>query len=255
MPHQRSETVVSIQLPASLSSHNPMDFSSQPTLQPVLQVPCTRYVATRIQCVSNNKLRLEGARQEPRLSNLLGHISIYENVREWRRAQALQELNRLKMRPVTKQLHKLEAVAEVQECQHVSWEEIPHQQRPRRQRVTKSFEDFQTAIKVQMATMERIKAAAEDLRRMTSDDDAIEADVEESHAGVEEYESTSDTDSDYDSHDGDADWQDEEDGADSEDSMTDPESVNSQCCSPVEEDTEERSDYFGQPATAISVHF
>ena len=121
--------------------------------------------------------------------------------------------------------------------------------------VTKSFEDFQTAIKVQMATMERIKAAAEDLRRMTSDEDAIEYDIEESHAGVEEYESTSDTDSDYHSHDGDADWQDEEDGADSEDSMTDPESVNSQCCSPVEEDTEEWSEYFGQPATAISVHF
>lgn len=249
--------MVSIQLPASLSSHTPMNFSSQPTLQSILQVPSTKYIATRIGCVSDYKLRLESARQEPRLSNLLGHISIYENVREWRRAQALQELDRLRMRPLTKHQPKLEVVAEAQECQHVSWEDIPRRQRPDRQHQTDSFEAFQAAIKVQVATMERIKAAAEELRRMTSDEDVIEDDEEESHAGAEEYESTSDTDSDYDSQDGDANGQDGDDGADSEDSMTDPESVNSQCCSPAEEDTKQRSDYFGQPPPfqAGSVHF
>ena len=161
------------------------------------------------------------------------------------------------MRPITKQQPELAVVPEVSECQHVSWEDVARPQRLERQCQTKSFEDFQTAIKVQMTTMERIKAAAEDLRRMTSDEDVIEDDLEESHAGVEEYESTSDTDSDYDSHDGDADWQDEDDGADSEGSMTDPESINSQCCSPVEEDTKERLGYFGQPAPSMagSVHF
>lgn len=100
--------------------------------------------------------------------------------------------------------------------------------------------------------MERIKAAADDLRRMTSDDDNEPG---SSDIDVEEYESSSETDSDYDSHDGDGDWRDDDDGAESEDSMTDPESVRSECSSPIDEDVKGRNgDYFAVSLESSGTH-
>jgi hypothetical protein len=104
-----------------------------------------------------------------------------------------------------------------------------------------SFQDFQAAIELQLATMEHVKAAQRQLQQMAHDSDV---DGEE----VEEYQSDSEAESDYDSYDGDeADWRMDDDSADndSDDSMTDPESVRSECSSPVEDvDCEKEHHYF-----------
>ncbi|RMD43256.1 hypothetical protein DV735_g1837, partial [Chaetothyriales sp. CBS 134920] len=48
----------------------------------------TKFTANKLQFLSNYKLRVESAKNEPGLRHLLGHISIYDAVREWRQAEA-----------------------------------------------------------------------------------------------------------------------------------------------------------------------
>ena len=83
---------------------------------------------------------------------------------------------------------------------------------------------------MQLATLTEIQGASKRLQALSQNTPTID----------EEYDSESESDSDYDSYDGEGDWRDdEEDEGDSEDSMTDPESVASECSSPVEEKGEE----------------
>ena len=103
-----------------------------------------------------------------------------------------------------------------------------------------SFQDFQAAIELQLATLSEIQTTSQRLQAMSQSCPNIAEGNEsgETEVDVEEYCSDSDSDSDYDSFDGEGDWRDDED-ADSEDSMTDPESVRSECSSPVEEKEED----------------
>ena len=117
-----------------------------------------------------------------------------------------------------------------------------------------SFQDFQAAIELQIASLSEIQAASKRLQALSQScptiDECEEAKAEK-EVDVEEYCDSGSEDSDYDSYDGDADWRDEEDGSESDDSMTDPESVRSECSSPVEEKMEDACDFGLRPLVSL----
>jgi hypothetical protein len=104
-----------------------------------------------------------------------------------------------------------------------------------------SFQDFQAAIELQLATLAHIQQSSKSATQTYSDSCTT---IHEESECVQEYcDSESDV-SDYDSYDGDDRWRDHEsdDTLSDDESMTDPESVRSSCYSPVEEEDED--DYF-----------
>lgn len=247
---------------SSVSSLQPaMEFTSPSPLR----VPSPEYVASRVHSIANYKLRLEASQNEPRLRKLLGHIFVYDAIREHQQTQTTvytsppaqrrreQQLRRRQMSESTRLAPTMPTTTEAPNTTNDNANEIKAYLAtlPTPPTVPQSqahdFSVFQRAIAAQLATLSqvRLEAASRQLYHMTQDDD--EADEQ----AVEEYaESDEDDASDYDSYDGDDgdwrhdgdfafDWQpanpavaDDRDG----DSDTDPDSVNSAPPSPVTEE-------------------
>jgi hypothetical protein len=172
-------------------------------------------------------------------------MSIYDNVSEYRREQLSQTTCPLEPRPC------LERQQQQQQQRPAEPKATPstNEHLQLRQVRVPSFQAFQAAIELQLATISETQAANKNLHALSldyptidKDDDAV---ADSDSTEVEDCESDSDGDT-YDSYngDGDGDWRDDEDG-EREDSMTDPESVRSECSSPVEGEEEEKEDYFG----------
>jgi len=246
------QRMVTFQLPIVNKSDSTMTAPLRPNTQPqptpqqpqlTLQSPTVNFTVTRLQCIANYKLRLEASRQEHRLCRLLGHISIYDKVRDWRQSQSHQS-PQLQTQTHTSRASNLPQIEEKPENELLQYLHL-HTAPP--------FADFQAAIEDQLSALAKIRAASQKLREMAVESStgewAIEDEVE-----AEEYSSDSDTESDYDSHDD----HDDDEGAESEDSMTDPESVRSECTSPVDKG-EAKEDYFElEPLTPLvrgTVHF
>jgi hypothetical protein len=233
-------TEMSFATPPSTLSPNPL--FSHPTKsthqrtrsQTHIVIPDIKHTATRLQCLSNYKLRLESSQNEPHLRHLLGHISIYDNVRDYKKEQMtkaafVSEPSPAPERPQQQPAKQLDPSNELQEYLSLQRVRVP------------SFQDFQAAIEMQLATLTEIQSASKRLQALANSCPTID-EGDEMEVGVEEYhegDSHSDTVSDYDSYDGEGGWRDEEDGAESEGSMTDPESVRSEPSSPVEEKSED----------------
>lgn len=243
-------TTTSQQLPPSpLFSHPTKPLHRRTQSQIHVNIPSMKYMATRLQCVSNHKLNRESSRNEPRLRNLLGHISIYDSVREYRREQIIstsfssehmsrqqpqaqlhapQQPQRQHRPQLQRQQSKQTASNDLQDYLNIDQARVP------------SFQDFQAAIELQLATLTEIQSTSRRLQALSQSCPSIAEGNEsvETELDVEDYCSGSDSGSDYDSYDGEGDWRDKED-ADSEDSMTDPESTRSERSSPVEEKEED----------------
>ncbi len=210
-----------------------------------------KYMATRLQCLSNYKLNSESSRNEPRLRNLLGHISIYDNVREYRKEQIMSFT--FSSQPMSREPHLLQSPPPRQprpQLQRQPPKQSPTNELPDYLNIEQvrvpCFQDFQAAIELQIATLGEIQTASKRLQALSHSCPTInEQDVSE--VNVEEYCDESDTASDYDSYDGEGGWRSDEDneGEESEDSMTDPESVRSECTSPVDEKGEDESSKLG----------
>ena len=211
------------------------------------------YMATRLQFISSHKLNRESSRNEPRLRILLGHVSIYDSVREYRRELIISTSFSSEPMP-----RRQQPQAQLQTLQRPQQQHRPQLQR---QQSTKqsasndlqgyinidqarapSFQDFQAAIEVQLATLSeiqstsrRLQALSRSCRSIPEVNESVETEVDE-----EEYCSDTDSGSDYDSYDGEGDWRDDDD-VDSEDSMTDPDSTRSEGSSPVEEKEEDEA--------------
>lgn len=189
-----------------LSSHSPLCFGSKPGHP----VETMNYTANRLQCISNAKIRIEAARDEPRLRNLLGHIAIYDGVREWNHSHKTTSRYVEQFSEPQLKVESIDESADITDANelHTYLHHIP------------SFQDFQAAIQLQLAAIADITAATAQLT-------------------VEEYEGdgNSDNDSDYDSYDGD--WNEEysDAGTESEGSDTDVELMEtdqqSECDSPT----------------------
>ena len=277
--------------PAITMSISPFTTKDQrSTMAP--RVPSPEYVAGRIHSIANFKLRLEASQNEPRLRRLLGHISVYDAIREYKQTQQpiftsppaqrrreQQLRRRQQMCETASTLSSLQTsqpeddvvtetpldnASEIQAYLSTIPDSTPSQQ-------TYDFTTFQSAIAYQLATLSqvRIEAASRQLYHMTQDDD----DADE--LAVEEYASSDNGDSDYDSYDGDSsegenDWRDEKSGgwafdhpanhATDEhddiggDSDTDPDSVNSAPPSPIGEFpcSDEPSSFAKSESSAVS---
>jgi len=230
--------------------------------------PSPEYICNRVHSTANYKLRLEASRNEPRLGKLLGHIFVYDAIREYKQSQAQQslytsspaarrreqQLRRRQMSEASRLSQNLTAVTEEDSDstpaspdnaadikEYLSQATVPP---TIPQSHSYDIASFQQAIAYQLATLSqvRLEAASRQLYHMTQDDD----DADE--VAVEEYESDhddSDDSSDYDSYDGDDDWRaddlvfdrdEDRDDDDHHDSDTDPESVNSEPPSPITEE-------------------
>ncbi|KIW13412.1 hypothetical protein PV08_08600 [Exophiala spinifera] len=167
-----------------LRSHNPLSFASQPDRQ---QPDMSRTTASRLNFVASWKLDSEAAREEPRLRNMLGHLSIFEGTRTIPRPGKVPAED-----------------ADPNELSAYIQQHVP------------SFQDFQTAIALQLATIAQIQAAAASVTvvEYNSDDDDEEEEEEE-----EEEDDYDDDDDDYDDYDGN--WSDSDPAAESDDSSTD----------------------------------
>lgn len=234
------------------------------------RIPCPEYIASRVHSIANYKLRLEASQNEPRLRKLLGHIFVYDAIREHQQAQATiytsppaqrrreQQLRRRQMSessrlsPTIPAPTSSDATTDNAADIKAYLSTLPTQPTAPQPEVH-DFTTFQRAIAAQLATLSqvRIEAASRQLYHMTQDnDDADELAVEE----YAESDDDDDDDSDYDSYDGDdGDWRHDSDFAfdwrptnasddgpcerDGDgDSDTDPDSVNSAPPSPVSEE-------------------
>jgi hypothetical protein len=219
------------------------------------RIPSPEYIAGRVQSISNYKLRLEASQHEPRLRKLLGHIFVYDAIREHKQAQQPVYTSPPAQRRREQQLRRQRQMCESSptttttlsssECERIAPQQsatpcdnaadiqaylatLPSST-PSSQPY--DFSSFQQAIAYQLATLSqvRIEAASRQLYHMTQDDDDADEDAVEEYASSED---DGDADSDYDSYDGDSsdggnDWRD--------DSDTDPDSVNSAPPSPTGE--------------------
>jgi hypothetical protein len=169
--------------------------------------------------ISNYKLRIESSRNEPQLRKLLGHISIYDSVREYRNEQ-LSQTTCPSVHPPCLDRRRQQQQRPTKPKPAPSTNELQEYLQLQQVRVP-SFQDFQAAIELQLATLSEIQAASKKVHALSLDCPTIDAVADSDSTEVEEYcesDSDSDTISEYDSCD------DDEDG-ESEDSMTDPESV------------------------------
>ena len=238
------------------------------------RTPSPEYIASRVHSIANYKLRLEASQNEPRLRKLLGHIFVYDAIREHQQSQASVYTSppaqrRREQQPRRRQMSETSRLAHTtthDDATNTSNSDnaadikaylatlptpptVPQSQ-------VHDFAVFQRAIAAQLATLSqvRLEAASRQLYYMTQDDD----DADEQ--AVDEYAESDDDDSDYDSYDGDDgdwrhdsdfafDWQptnssenDEHDG--DGDSDTDPDSVNSAPPSPLSEESPVSSSSF-----------
>ncbi|KIW67826.1 hypothetical protein PV04_07052 [Phialophora macrospora] len=169
----------------ALCSHAPLSFASTP--EPHSE---TRKSAARLLFKSHWKLNTESAREEPRLRRLLGHISVYDRTRVVAQDQ-----------PPSISTTTTEENGSATYLEH----QVP------------SFEEFRTALKIQLETIAQIRQAA-----VAQCDEA------------DEFDSDDESDCSYDSFDGD-DWSEEDTSAESDDSLTDNDSDGqiSECTSPT----------------------
>jgi hypothetical protein len=255
------QPAMSFSIPAATSTN------AQSTQAP--RIPSPEYIASRVQSIANYKLRLEASQNEPRLRKLLGHIFVYDAIREHKQSQPPTYTSPPAQRRREQQLRRRRQMSEsanassalsssrieddyapqvsdnasdIQAYLATIPDTIPSSQ-------AYDFSTFQEAIASQLATLSqvRLEAASRQLYHMTQDDDDAD------DFAVEEYASSDDddADSDYDSYDGDSsdDWRNENEGGwafdhpsnnvshDEDDiggdSDTDPESVNSAPPSPT----------------------
>ncbi|KAL6251235.1 hypothetical protein RBB50_001443 [Rhinocladiella similis] len=199
-----------------LRSHDPLLFASKSDEQPDM----SWRTASRLNFVASWKLNSEAGREEPRLRNLLGHLSMYEGTRTATRPE----------KAPAESADSNELSAYIQ--QHVP-----------------SFQDFQTAIALQLAAIAEIQAKASQPREENDSDDEGEED--------------DDDDDDYES--GDGTWSDNETAAESDDSYTDYEISDGQwspCSSPtsslgeLEDEEEDRAGLWAirPPASTFAGH-
>jgi hypothetical protein len=241
----------------SIAISNTQCTTSTLPVSPQPRIPTAEYVATRLHGIASYKLRLEASENEPRLRKLLGHISIYDAVREHHRSQSVytspsmarrrqQQLQRRqqselgKLAPTLNSITEdIEATTETESSNAADIQDYldsisgPHTQ-------VQDFASFQRAIEAQIASLSqlRVEAASRQLFHMTNESD----DADEQ--AVEEYDDDYDDESsDYDSYDGDDDWRNQEFVFDDQDSQThdyesdtDPDSVNSEPPSPTTEE-------------------
>jgi len=215
-----------------LASHAPLCFEAKPGDR---SRGAERYVATRLLYVSDSRLRLEGGRLEPRLRQLLGHISIHEGASTW-----------IEQDRQTSDLMPLSRAAKPDRSRCDGANELPLylQQVP-------TFQSFQAAIKVELVTMAQVMATAAQLRVETHECDSEDEESDVEDVGEDGYDdsddsdnsdnsdtdSDTDTDGDNDSHDHDHNHNDT--NVKSCQSLTDVETLEvnhpSECTSPADE--------------------
>ncbi|KPI42113.1 uncharacterized protein AB675_5606 [Cyphellophora attinorum] len=223
---------------------------------PASRTPSPEYIATRLHSIANYKLRLESSQNDPVLRKLLGHIFVYDAIRDHHQnhsvytspTQSRRRQQQLQRRQQSERSH-LPLLSSVEEEIPASTESsdssssssnaedisnylstLPSADIPPSS--VQAFVNFQQAIASQLATLSqlRLQNASRQLYHMTTGND------EGDEMAVEEYDSDEDIDddSDYDSYDGDdADWRFEDDNTETGDSDTDPESVPSEPTSPT----------------------
>jgi hypothetical protein len=228
--------------PNPLYSHPTKPSHHRSASQSCIVIPALKHTATRLQCLANYKLRIESSRNEPRLGRLLGHISIYDNMREYRREELMKTSCPYPISdaplisppsPTPKQPQRKYSTIEKVSASATALEEYVSR--------VPSFQDFQAAIELQLATLAHIQQSSKSATRTYSDSCPT---INEESECVQEYCDSESDISDYDSYDGDDGWRDHEsdDTLSDDESMTDPESVRSSCSSPVEEEDED--DFF-----------
>lgn len=215
---------------------------TSPPSSPTHRVRSQQYVATRLQCIANYKLRLTASLNEPPLRKLLGHIYVYDAVREHQQANTPpqiytstsphasrrreQQLRRRQQSETTAATNSLNIISEevMQPSQSDSLTStLPSPNIPPSQAA--AFAAFQSAIASQLETLSqlRVQAASRQLYRMTLSDinsSSSRSQDEDDEIAVEEYNSDDDTDcgadSDYDSFDSDdeegANWRFDDEG-------------------------------------------
>lgn len=239
------------------------------TLSP--RTPSPDYIASRVHSIASYKLRLEASQNEPRLRKLLGHIFVYDAIREHKQSQQPIYTSPFAQRRREQQLRRRRHNSEAALPSAFSFPSPPPSSADPSPPVDNAsdiqaylsripstipanqahdFAAFQRAIAHQLATLSqvRIEAASRQLYHMTQDNDSADEVAVEEYA-PSEGDSDSDDSSDYDSYDGD-DWRDRDgwvfdhlsssspstspgsDDAD-HDSDTDPDSVNSAPPSPT----------------------
>ena len=212
--------------------------SSSTCTQPA-RTPSPEYIATRLHSISNYKLRLESSQNEPKLRKLLGHIFIYDAVREHHQAQQSlythttptasrrreQQLQRRQQSEASRQqppplspVHEDESPED--ESSSTNEEDIKSYLSTLPDSSQQGLLDFQTAIAAQLATLSqlRLENASRQLYQMT------QGEAEDDDLAVEEYDSEDIEDSDYDSYDGDEnDWRFEDEDGQTENGDSDSE--------------------------------
>ena len=206
------------------------------------RTPSPDEVATRLHCIANYKLRLESNQNEPNLRKVLGHINIYDAIREHQQKRQIQssppvarrreQQLRRRQQSESNRLASLSPIDEDEDSQSENAAEIKeylsHVCPPSEEQV-QDFASFQRAIAAQLAALSklRIEAASRQLYHMTQDEDDDELAVEEYDETLSDADDSDDS-SDYDSYDGDGDWRvfeddpSAEDGAESDSSISEP---------------------------------
>lgn len=155
-----------------LRSHDPLSFASKTEQKPDV----SRMPASRLNFVASWKLNSEAARGEPRLRNLLGHLSIYEETRTIIRPEKVP----------AEDADPSELSAYIQ--QHAP-----------------SFQDFQTAISLQLAALAEIQAVTSvsvkeygsDSEEEGDDDDEEEDDYDSHHENFSDIDTAAESDDSY----------------------------------------------------------
>ncbi|RMZ79763.1 hypothetical protein DV738_g3161, partial [Chaetothyriales sp. CBS 135597] len=171
-----------------------------------MDIHATKFTANKLQFLANYKLRVESAKNEPGLRHLLGHISIYDAVRDWRQAEARAgiEMIEASMKKVSctekaSSSSPLRALAEEEETESPSSSTtstsgspaaISEPTTPHHLPYHQSFSDFQAALQRQIDSLKQIRDAHIQLQRQNVVDPS---DLES--------ESETATESDYDSSD------------------------------------------------------
>lgn len=223
--------------------------------------------------IANYKLRMEASQNEPHLRQLLGHIFVYDAIREHKQRQAPTYTFPQAHRRREQQLRRRRQMGESFTASSVLSSTVKEDDSPSKSPSDNAaeiqaylstipssvpsseahdFSTFQEAIAYQLATLSqvRIEAASRQLYNMTLDDDDADEVAVEEYAGSED----DNANSDYDSYDGDSDdsgseWRNDNDSgwvfdhpannvSQNEDDIggdsdTDPESINSAPPSPT----------------------
>ncbi|KIX08068.1 uncharacterized protein Z518_02723 [Rhinocladiella mackenziei CBS 650.93] len=161
---------------AALCSHDPLCFAAKPEVRSEM----TRPAASRLFYISNWKLGTLSTCEEPNLRKLLGHLSVYDQVREF---------------PQTQQIQSSEETPRPNELSTYLQHPVP------------SFREFQAAIEVQLATIAHISAAAAQLNveEYSSDEEEDDDDCDSNDGEWSDEDTAAESDdsfTDYDSVEG-----------------------------------------------------